>query len=302
MSEHSNKYAYLRGKSADELNRLLKLAVNPNGEDENDAYVDALLEALAEREYTPEQRAAETDRAWRAFQSAYRAEDGRGLSLFPEEPSQKSQPEQVVPITPSRRKRPRLRRTLLVAAVVACLLMLCVPTALGYQGFLDMIGQWSDEQFHFGSLSFESETDKDKFNKPITPEEDIDYASVEDALSAYGVTALVMPRYIPNEFQIKTVRVDDDSTNGYIGFLALYSAEERALTLSISWTSTPRDGTYEKDSNPVEVYEKGGVTHYFFENNGHSVVAWYNGSFECYIQGDVSMNELKMMIDSIYEG
>ena len=277
MAEYNeNKYAYLRGKSTEELNRLLRLAVNSGGEDENSAYVDTLLEVIAEREYTPEQRAAETDRAWRAFLSVYNTEEGQGQSLYPDELSQEAKPGNVVPLTASCRKR-RLRRALIVAAAVACLLTMLVPTALGYQGFFDMLGQWSKEEFHFGFASFESETTQDKFNKPITPEKNIDYASMEEALSDYGVTALVMPQYIPNEFQFEKVQIDDDSINGYIGFIALYSAGERPLTVSVSWTSFPRDGTYEKDGNPVEVYERDGVVHYLFENNGHRVVAWYNG-------------------------
>ena len=292
---NEKKYAYLRGKSAEELNGLLELAVSPKGADEDEAYVDALLAELAAREYTPERRAAETDRAWRAFQSVYNTEEGRGQSLYPEEPAQ--QEHNAVPLTASRRKR-RLRRVLILAAAIACLLALCVPAALGHQGFFDMIGRWTDEQFHFDETLFGAEATENA--KPIAPEEEKTYQSIEEALADYQVTIPLMPQ-IPDGFEISELYVDDDLCRGRMDFSVMYMNEERPCSVGLFWSTTPINGTYEKDDHPVEIYEKDGITHYLFENNGFKVCAWYNSGFECHIQGDLTKKELTEMIDSIYE-
>ena len=300
MAEHNeNKYAYLRGKPAEELNELLELAVSPEGADEDEAYVDALLAELAAREYTPEGRAAETDRAWRAFQSAYNTEEGQRQSLYPDEPPQEAKPGDVVPLTTSRRKR-RLRRALILAAVIACLLALCVPTALGYQGFFDMLGQWTDEQFHFGEASSGAAVDENA--KPIPPAEEKTYQSIEEALEDYQVTIPLMPRYIPDGFEIRDLQIDNDLAElSEMEFWAIYFNGDRPLTIAFSWSSAPQSRTYEKDDNPVELYEKGGITHYLFQNVGHNVATWYRDGYECVISGEIAADELKTMIDSIYE-
>ena len=298
MAEYNeNKYAYLRGKSTEELNRLLRLAVNSGGEDENSAYVDTLLEVIAEREYTPEQRAAETDRAWRAFLSVYNTEEGQGQSLYPDELSQEAKPGNVVPLTASCRKR-RLRRALILAAVIACLLTLGMPAALGYQGFFDMIGQWSDEQFHFGEASSGAAADENA--KPIAPEKEKTYQNIEEALEDYQVTIPLMPQ-IPDGFEISELYIDDDLPRGEMEFSALYKNEGRPLIVAFVWSSVPKSTIYEKDDNPVELYERDDVTHYLFQNASQNVAAWYNSGFQCTVGGEISISELKIIIDSIYE-
>ena len=60
-------------------------------------------------------------------------------------------------------------------------------------------------------------------------------------------------------------------------------------------------GLYQKDTGSVQLYNSGGITHYFFHNNGKHGVAWTNGLLEVAIQGDLPVDDLKRMIDSIYE-
>ena len=44
-----------------------------------------------------------------------------------------------------------------------------------------------------------------------------------------------------------------------------------------------------------------GVLHYLMKNNETYSVAWTNGNIEGHIQGDLSVDDLKKMVDSIYE-
>ena len=58
---------------------------------------------------------------------------------------------------------------------------------------------------------------------------------------------------------------------------------------------------FQKDEGDPIPYEAGGITHLLTTNAGRPVALWANGPAECYIGGNITMEELKQMIDSIYE-
>lgn len=43
------------------------------------------------------------------------------------------------------------------------------------------------------------------------------------------------------------------------------------------------------------------ICHYIAKNIDTYIAAWLNGNVECFIQGNLSEDDIKMMIDSIYE-
>lgn len=60
-------------------------------------------------------------------------------------------------------------------------------------------------------------------------------------------------------------------------------------------------GIYQKDANQLETYNVNGISHYIMKNNETHSVAWTNGNIEGHIQGLLSVDDLKKMVDSIYE-
>ena len=82
----------------------------------------------------------------------------------------------------------------------------------------------------------------------------------------------------------------------------LFSLGEDVFSLSISVYDTKQEGTaqYEKNEGYVEPYYVNHVPHYIMENMGRRTAAWQNGNTENAIQGDLTVEELKQMIDSIY--
>lgn len=57
-----------------------------------------------------------------------------------------------------------------------------------------------------------------------------------------------------------------------------------------------------KDPNSEELYRSGGVEHYIMTNTTHVVGAWVNNHCLCTISGTITRQEMKDVIDSIYEG
>ena len=59
--------------------------------------------------------------------------------------------------------------------------------------------------------------------------------------------------------------------------------------------------TYQKDASLKLTYSAGGIDHYIMENYDNLSVSWVNGTVEGHIQGDLTLEEMKAMLDSIYE-
>ena len=57
----------------------------------------------------------------------------------------------------------------------------------------------------------------------------------------------------------------------------------------------------EQSDDLIEVYEASGVLYYIFKNEAQLQAVWVKQCFECYISGHVSIEEIKLMIDSIAE-
>ena len=57
---------------------------------------------------------------------------------------------------------------------------------------------------------------------------------------------------------------------------------------------------YEKNDNDVTVEKISGIDHYFFQNASQYVCTWMIDGVECSISGNISQQELRKMVLSIY--
>ncbi len=191
------------------------------------------------------------------------------------------------------------------AAILAALLMLAsVAAAAGYNlwGWLAL---WTRETFTLapGQIDY---IDPDDIHIPEEPGE---YASLQEALSAYGIDRQIVPRRLPEGFALEELVVDDHVFNagGNIVFFAAYYRGGDVLTILIDiylereYRGQDSFGKFQKDEGAPVPYEAGGVTHLLSTNAGRPVALWANGPAECAVTGDITMEELKAMIDSIYE-
>ena len=52
----------------------------------------------------------------------------------------------------------------------------------------------------------------------------------------------------------------------------------------------------------AEIYSHENIDYYIFSNLDQNRVAWMTASYECYISGELSIEDIKLMIDSIEKG
>ncbi len=253
---------------------------------------------LASREPSPN---SETDRAWRSFQENYLpfAECASQDSVYDDggTPSSDAAPGR----RPLFRSRRWLRVAVAAAVLAAALLSLSLVAAASGFDLWRRLAQWTDEVIQLTPAQT-GQADMDDIRLPEEPKE---YATLQEALSDCGLARSIAPRQIPDGFQLVELVVDTLSTNSLI-FHAAYQRNEDVLTQFIRIHLPREDGGtdsyahFQKDEGDPIPYEAGGVIHLLSTNAGRAVAVWANGPAECAISGDITIEELQQIIDSIY--
>ena len=185
-------------------------------------------------------------------------------------------------------KRPRLGFA--VAAVVCALVCLLVVPAQA--GFLESFVRWNTETFSFFSDS--SREEDQLFSEAM-------YLQLKET-AAQLTDQPVLPTWYPEGSSI--IRVEENPAEDSDGFLAIFLLNGKEFHLSITAYDAEEDmggRKYEKNDGPPEEYYVNGIPHYIMGNMDRNVAVWRNGTTECSISGFLSVDEIKQMIDSIYE-
>ncbi|WP_283618660.1 DUF4367 domain-containing protein [Flavonifractor plautii] len=296
----NQNYAYLSRLSTQKLLELLAAAPAPAETPEDKAYIDAIVEVVLEREERhPTGLLPDPEQAWEEFQQYYNTPEGEDLSLYPAEnpgtaPSEPA-PSQTEYRPQRRPKRHFFRRVVIVAAVVVCI---ALPSALGFENVFQLIGAWTDDIFLLNNVSSLEGNEIEADKKSV---------DIEEILGELNYSENIFPTWIPEGFELEKVITNEFVLSGKTELRIHYkNGQTRELiTFTYNVYNSIASGTmtaFEKDANALEEYFVGDVTHYIFENLGKYIAVWNQNNIECAISGDVSLTELKEMLNSIYGG
>lgn len=226
------------------------------------------------------------DAAWRDFKENYQGQaSAYETEVLPERDS--SHLDQITSPSPKKKSRRILRAAVITAA---CIVILCgAASAFGFD-ILQAFADWTAETFGFVTPGQE---------EAEAPQDD-PYNTLRLAVSE-RTDLPVVPTWFPEDTEL----VGSISVVEQIGMIRLQGTFENSqeqFTIRIQiYDSVPEkyDGTYQIDSNSFELYEVDGITYYLMSNNDTNSVAWLNGVVEGHIQGHVSFDGLKKMVDSI---
>ena len=247
-----------------------------------------VLEVLERRETEHPTRAPfDVDRAWEDFQKFYNTEEGKALSLYPVDAAS----EQKRKAGPKCRKT--VRRLLIAAAIISCLLLAIVPSAFGHKSIFTVIGRWSDDLFYFEQVS---DTPTDGTVREFRTA-NAGLKKLHDTTLRFDIDAPVIPTWVPEDIPLQ--RIDTTDTDIKLSILALFASNDRSVSINVSQSSSNSTGYYEKDVGQVTTYDRNGTVFYLFENAGCYTASWRNGDLECFISGTLSKDELLQIIDSI---
>lgn len=280
-AEKTNKYAHLEQFSTQQLEDILRadLELQEGGDPDMVLYILNVIEKR-ENGKSLESR-VDAERALKKFHEFYHISEGVGQSLYPADTNDDKNGKRSA--APQTKKYHRLRRLLIPAAAAAIITLFLVPPVLGYETFYEMVGTWTESTFKF-------------INKDGA--DDIDTVWQEE-MNTYGISASVLPTKIPKDFELTDWDIDEQELSGDIMFSAYYTKDEMYFVISVIRYSKPMSSIIEKDETPVEEYMVDGQTYYLFKNLEDHVATWYVDGLECTLYGDISIDDLKMMIDSI---
>lgn len=182
--------------------------------------------------------------------------------------------------------------------VAALILLFGTMTAQAFGvDVFSAIARWTAEIFRLdgGTTPYATVT-----LHPLEVGEEAAYESLEEAVEAFGIDAPLVPKEIPERFELVDVTVSCHEMGIMIN--ADYkSADDEYLRIRYSEAAAREFNTVEKENGDVSSYFKGGIKHRLTSDLGRQKVVWQNGDFECRISGDISQQEITDIVDSIYK-
>ena len=279
MSENLNRstpdFSKYDSMSIGELEEILR--ADAQGPERDDSDVDEILyvmEVLSKKRRQNGIAGKTALEAYQEFQQHYRP--------MVEE---RSMPKHKSNIIPFRR----------IAAIAACLVLVfsfaTSANAFCFRDVWNAVVIWAQETFSF-SMGVE-------VSEPKESDEYV-YDTFNDVLTQYKIPTSFLPTWYPENLSLMDVKIDENPMQK--SYVALYSDGNRVMKISIQLYLDKRPEQIEMSKGSDEVLSSAGTTYYVFKNLDQYRVAWLIDTYECYISGDVTLDEIKLMIDSIEEG
>lgn len=202
----------------------------------------------------------------------------------------------TAPKTPRRiHSLPRKISVAILAAAIGCS---AIASASGFDIF-GAVAKWSKDIFSFSVID---STSNEPPSESSTQDHALETASIQATLDALQIEEKVVPLWIPESFKLTESRVKH--MEKYTKIHSTFLSDTQEFTFTIWYYTTVEDATaatIEKAENPVESYTVKNIPHYIFTNIDVQSAVWLNNTTLCLISGDLSEEEIKAMIDSIYE-
>ena len=126
-------------------------------------------------------------------------------------------------------------------------------------------------------------------------------SSLKAALDECGISGEFVPTWCPEGFQASEPEISSTSRTDYV-YMEFQGAEERFFRIDVTRYHSSKDVeafVFEKDKSPVEQYTSGAKTVYILSNNKTITAAWSDGLIVEMITGNLTVEEVKAIIDSI---
>ena len=285
MSENQNRgsidFAKYDSMETEELEEILRLdAEAPEGQASDGELLLYIMGVLAERKRTSVNPGNTAQEAWESFKENY----------LPNEEEEHTQ-EAKQPAKPARTWLPRL---IAAAALVAILISIpMVASAFGWEDIWNAVAKWAKETFSFVS-------DNGAGTDTPEPSDGLTYKSLQQALEEANNRSDIVPTKLPERYILKQVIVDESPIRR--AYVAMYKSGEASLKITVQAYMESDPEKVEINEELLEIYEASGIEYYIFSNLDQLRAVWTIDSYECYISGELTIEEMKTMIDSIGKG
>lgn len=281
MSENLDRgtrdFSQYDAMSTEALEEILRLdAEGPEGQQSDEELLFYVMGVLADRRNKTEFTGKTALKAYESFRQHY----------LPCEENIESVPQ-------TGRKTIRWFRPLTAAAAALVIVIGLSVTANAFNwDFWNVVAKWARETFSLvgdGTDVSEPETNFD-----------LEFESIQEALEHFHNDPSMVPSWIPEGFEIDFVKVDMRPMQEV--FFAFYRNGEKTIKITVRSYMEADPERIEKSEDLIEIYSVAGIDYYIFANHNQTRAVWIIDSHECYISGELTIDEMKAMIDSIGKG
>lgn len=275
-----------RKMSDDELQNTLRCEMFSEGALDNTQF-EMILAEMERRRINEPTRSPED--AWAEFESDYSGRE----SAYSDFAAASVPPEKALHADKQRRKRCSKRKAILLAAVICVLLTsLLTVQAAGIDVF-GAIARWTTELFSFGKTEERSGLVVDGKWPEIDEEQNLQFASLQDALDFYGVTEIEVPQWMPSGFTQEKVTVEPNGV--WLTFSVEYMSNNGDALIVVDYNSYNSIPTnyYEKPVESPQSFIINKTKYNIVNNSTNSTVAWTTPHFECFIS--VPMDDIEVL-------
>lgn len=307
---NKNQFTYLRRLPIGKLLELLEIAPVPASCPEDEAYVEALEEAIIEKENeNPTGFFPDVDQQWEQFVTHYLPiVDEAALEPERTEHAVSTQISQL-PLTVPPKRAVRLRRVwrtaLVAAAAVACMLAAMVTAQAAGVDVFGAMARWTQDVFSFGPVAPDSQVS----DLPLQETAELaaepsnhgtTFTSLQEAFDAYGMTEVHEPSWLPEGYTLGRINVlaEDDPFRRV--FSVAYMGDNGVVGIDImSYKGTPTTQV-QKIAGPVESTVKDGITFYLIQNTKDWTIAWYTDQYEYYVSSKEGKDILWQVVEFMF--
>lgn len=271
-----SKYDAMDTQALEEI--LRKDCEAPEGEGSDTEELLYVMEVLAQRREKSDTPGKTTQQAWESFLENYYPEQELAAA------GKKAE----------RKAAPWLRRLIAAAAVLA--LVICIPItarALSWEELWDIFARWAKETFSFVSGGEVQVSEPDRSSAE-------GFTSLRDALTKSNRDPDIAPTWLPDGYVLD--EVVKDATPVQEVYYAIYKNGEKSISIRIHNHISDDYHKVEINEDPLEIYVVDNQEYYIFANYDQLRAVWTKGTYENIIAGDLTIEEMKRMIDSIGKG
>lgn len=192
---------------------------------------------------------------------------------------------------PKRRPILHLRKLTAAAAVLLIVVFGSVTAKAFGVNVWKIVATWAQETFQLGSAG--------KIEEP-KGDDKTEYSSLLDVIATENGAPDVVPTWIPDRYELRQIVIDESPVQKK--YVAIYTNGEAQLKITIQSYLDTYPEQIEQSEGFVEIYKFEDVGYYLFSNKKITKAVWINGNYECCISGELTIEELKTMIDSIGKG
>ncbi len=306
INRHDYKeYAYLRQLPIDKLLELLAVAPALSDRPEDEAYMNALEEVIIEKEnQNPTGFFPDVDQRWNEFVTYYMP-NASETEAEPENLEHTASPQMPQPSTNAPSKRvirfKQVRRTVLVAAAaIACMFAIMVTAQAAGVDVFGTMARWTKDVFRFGQVVPDSQVSDDLNQETQVPDSGTEFASLQEAFDAYGMTEVHEPTWLPEGYALDSLdvlAVDDPFLRS---FSAAYTDGEGRMSVKVMSYEVEPIAQVQKTDDPVESVELNGITFYLIKNTENYTIAWYMDQYEYYLSSKGGKDILWKVAESMF--